>query len=77
MLSLQDILNHVFDDLERFMQLLKDKAAAWTELERKSQKSRRKKHDGMYNTSLIKISIKLNILSRVEFSSVLFITLSS
>ncbi len=29
------------------MQLLKSKAAAWTELERKSQKSRRKKHDGI------------------------------
>ena len=42
----QDILNHVFDDLEAFIMLLKQKAAAWSELERKMKKSKRKKHDG-------------------------------
>ena len=36
----------MFDDLEGFKQLLKDKATAWTDLEKKSQKSRRKKNDG-------------------------------
>lgn len=48
----QDILNHVFDDLEAFMQLLKEKATAWTELERKSQKSRRKKNDGEADSAM-------------------------
>ena len=41
------MLNHVLDDLEGFKQLLKDTAAAWTELEKKSKKSRRKKNDGI------------------------------
>ena len=30
------------------MSTLKNKAAAWAELEKKSKKSRRKKHDGEY-----------------------------
>ena len=47
----QDILNHVLDDLERFMSTLKAKAAAWAELEKKSKKSRRKKNDGMTSES--------------------------
>ena len=34
------------DDLESFMSELKNKAAAWAELEKKSKKSRRKKNDG-------------------------------
>ena len=46
LLHLQDILNHVFDDMERFMKLLKDKSAAWNDLEKKMKKSKRKKHDG-------------------------------
>ena len=36
----------MFDDMERFMKLLKEKAAAWSELEKKKKKSKRKKHDG-------------------------------
>ena len=44
-LLLQDILNHVFDDLDGFMRLLTEKAAAWAELEKKKKKSRRKKAD--------------------------------
>ena len=43
---LQDILNHVIEDLEGFIHLLKTKAAAWTELEKKKKKSKRRKHDG-------------------------------
>ncbi len=42
----QDMLNHVFDDLEAFMKLLKDKSTAWNELEKRKKKSKRKKHDG-------------------------------
>ena len=29
------------------MKLLKDKSAAWNELEKKKKKSKRKKHDGL------------------------------
>ena len=43
---LQDILNHVIEDLDNFIRVLKSKAAAWNELERKKKKSKRKKHDG-------------------------------
>ena len=46
MTIIQDILNHVIDDLEEFMRYVKDKAAAWNELEKRSKKSKRKKHDG-------------------------------
>ena len=46
-LHLQDILNHVIEDLDEFIKLLKTKTAAWNELEKKKKKSRRKKHDGM------------------------------
>ena len=45
-MSLQDILNHVIEDLDEFIRLLKSKAAAWNELEKKKKKSKRKKHDG-------------------------------
>lgn len=36
----------MLDDLGSFISSLKEKAAAWVELEKKSKKSRRKKHDG-------------------------------
>lgn len=41
-------MNHIFHDLDSFINLLKSKAAAWTELEKKRKKSKRKKQDGMY-----------------------------
>ena len=47
-LFIQDILNHVMEDLDNFKFILKSKAAAWTELEKKRKKSKRKKHDGNY-----------------------------
>ena len=50
--ALQDILNHVIEDLENFLQVLKRKAAAWSELEKKKKKSKRKKHDGLFTTVL-------------------------
>ncbi|CAI8029603.1 Epidermal growth factor receptor kinase substrate 8-like protein 1 [Geodia barretti] len=40
-----DILNHVMEDLDDFKYILKSKAAAWADLEKKRKKSRRKKHD--------------------------------
>ena len=46
-IHLQDILNHVIEDLDEFIKLLKTKTAAWNELEKKKKKSRRKKHDGV------------------------------
>jgi hypothetical protein len=45
---MQDILNHVMEDLDNFKFILKSKAAAWADLEKKRKKSRRKKHDGNY-----------------------------
>ena len=45
---MQDILNHVMEDLDDFKYILKSKAAAWADLEKKRKKSRRKKHDGNY-----------------------------
>lgn len=42
----QDILNHVMEDLDNFISLLKSKTTAWNELEKKRKKSKRKKHDG-------------------------------
>lgn len=50
---LQDILNHVIDDLDDFIRLLKTTTAAWNELEKKKKKSKRKKHDGVYNYILL------------------------
>ena len=43
---MQDILNHVIEDLDDFIRMLKNKAAAWNELEKKKKRSKRKKHDG-------------------------------
>lgn len=43
---LQDILNHVFDDLEGFKRMLKEKAVAWNDLEKKMKKLKRKRNDG-------------------------------
>lgn len=43
----QDIINHVIDDLEGFMQRIRATTIAWNELEKiKGQKSRRKKQAG-------------------------------
>ncbi|CAI8029605.1 Epidermal growth factor receptor kinase substrate 8 [Geodia barretti] len=42
-----DILNHVMEDLDDFKYILKSKAAAWADLEKKRKKSRRKKHDAI------------------------------
>ena len=42
----------MLDDLEGFKQLLKDTAAAWAELEKKSKKSRRKKNDGIWQYTI-------------------------
>ena len=43
---LQDILNHVLQDLEEFMKELKDKSAAWAELEKISKRPKKKKAEG-------------------------------
>ena len=45
---LQDILNHVLQDLEEFMKELKDKSAAWAELEKISKRSKKKKAEGTW-----------------------------
>ena len=43
---LQDILNHLMDDLEDFIASVRERAAAWQELEKKKKKSKKRKGDG-------------------------------
>ena len=38
----------MIEDLDDFIRVLKSKAVAWNELEKKKKKSKRKKHDGAY-----------------------------
>lgn len=57
----QDIVNHVIDDLDEFMERIRVTTAAWNDLEkRKGQKSKRKKQAG--NNSIMMRSVVATIL---------------
>ena len=54
-LNFQDIVNHVIDDLDEFMERIRVITAAWNDLEKlKGQKSKRKKQAGNNFTTLLR-----------------------